>query len=228
MTTKRQVKKLIAPIMTRNPDIAMIENDLGLQFVLRPLAHINRGFMIWPTGRADRPHCHWYLGYTFSKRNGPYSPFLFDFYTRDAATMYWSHPDHHDAVAEALETDVLPQLRSVETIDQILNFPPANDVMHKGRLEQPKHMLRLLVALGRFQAAAAIVESVRNGTADLTQGWNEAVRADLLDDLWPLVETRDLGALANLMHGWERQFVETNGMAAIYEQMPFPFESGTC
>ncbi len=223
MTTKKQVKTLIAPIMARNPDIAMVENEFGLQFVLKPLAHINRGFMIWRTGRADRPHYHWYLGYTFSTRNGPYSPLLFDFYTRDAPTMYWSHPHHQEAVAEALETNVLPQLRSVDTIDKILSFPPANHFMYKGRLEHPKHMLRFRIALGQFQAAEDIVESIRNGTADLWPGWNDSLQAELLE-VWPLVESRDLSALASLLHGWERQFVERNGMKDIYQQEPFPFE----
>jgi hypothetical protein len=224
MTTKRQIKTLLAPLLARHPDVAQVENSFGLQFVLKPLGHINRGFMVWPTGDADRPHYHWYLGYTFSPENGPYGPFVFDFYTREAETMAWSHPRHREALIEALETDILPQLRSVDSIERILSFPPANHFRWKGWLQHPKHLLRFRIALGQFDAAEAIVEAIRDGTADIHPGWSPAIQAELLGELWPLVETRNLIALAALLHDWERQFVELNGMRDIYEKMPFPFE----
>lgn len=226
MTTKKQIKHLLAPILERHTDIAAIESRMGLQCFITPLTHVNRGFMIWRTSMPDAPNYHWYLGYTFSPRAMPYGPHIEDFPIREAKTMRWSHPDHLRAFSETLESEVLPQLRQIDSLDKLVAVGRERASMLNWWWDHPIHRIRLQVAAGQFEAAGVTAREILAENRRESRYWNERLYSEIIEQLWPRVEQSDYPAIAALLHDWERQYVELNALGSIYEKTTFPFEVG--
>lgn len=224
MTTKREIRALMKSILARYSDIAVVNGKMGLQFVLKPVTHVNRGFMLWPTSSRDRAHHHWYLAYTFFPRSFGYGPFVADMFFDDPKEAYWSHPRYREAFAETLERKILPRLRATASVNEILAFDWGDDFKNKGWAGYPVHRLRMLIAAGRFDEAASEARSILGPRRSDDRDWYHPADVESTRQLWALVEARDLPAVAAILHGWERDYVERNGMAEIYEKTPFAFE----
>lgn len=227
MTTKKQVKTLLAPLLEKHADIAAVESRMGLQFILKPLGHVNRGFMIWRTSMPDSPNYHWYLGYTFSPRVMPYGPHIEDFQVHPSETLRWSHPRQQSAFTEMLESEVLPLLRSIDSIEKLIAVGRERASVHNWWWDHPVHRVRLQVAAGQFEGAAATIREMLAENRRETRHWNKQLYSEITEQLWPCVEQKDYSAVAALLHDWERQYVELNGLGAIYEKTNFPFEDGS-
>src|SRR5262245_46958702 len=113
MTTIRQVKQLVAPLIERNPDLTLV----GRLMFVKPLRHVIRGIFIDRSGSA--------------KLFVPYWVAIFLFEHRDSMTLSWSerirpsekglwdisNPEMLPALRKRIEEVALPIVRSIETLD---------------------------------------------------------------------------------------------------------------
>lgn len=225
MTTKKQIRGLFEAVVERHPDLTIIKAEYGDKIVLRPINHLIRGFYILRSAYADYPDHFWSIGYTFYPRGSSQGGVCgTQFVTPNIKEIYWSHPRHQDAVIEVFEAEILPVLRSVDTIGKMLSLRHPMEVRWNDLLASPLHKLRLHAALGDFRTAAeAILEMKANGPHYLP-AWSEESFRESIEQLWPLIEAEDRAGTAALLHRWEEEFIIRNGLESIYERTPFPLE----
>ena len=224
MTTHKQMKTLFVAVRQRWPELALVKPWM---VVLKPVGRIIRGVMMDRTSNADRANQDWFVGCTCSASR--FLPIAYGrFQPADFATSYWSHPRHQETFIELIGDEILPLLKSVETIEDLLAFRHPQDMWWRGAVEDGIIRMSLYAALGRFDVVED--EAQKIVAIDPTgQFWRKRpayVRA--LDELWPLTRSGDAQAVAALLHDWARQFVDAYGLQAVYEQQPFCFESDGC
>jgi hypothetical protein len=117
-----------------------------------------------------------------------------------------------------------PILRSMDAIDKLSIPPPSKEFWWNNCFSHPIHRLRLQIASGQFEAARQTVQAILAVNRRETRDWSEQIYIEMIEQLWPRVEAGDLRGVAALLHDWESQFVEDNGLRALYEKTPFPFE----
>ena len=133
MTTKRQILSLYRPLLERHSDLALIQAKFGPLVVLKPIHHLIRGFRVQRTAYSDYPEYHWDVGFTFWHKASVYGVAGTNFVTPDIKTMYWSHPHHEAAFIDSIETEILPILRSVGTIQALASRTPGQPDVPAGR-----------------------------------------------------------------------------------------------
>ena len=228
MTTKRQIWKLIKPLLARNPDlIAFDSKSRGVDIVLSPVRHIVRGINIHGSGHADLAQQIWFLGYTFGA--APKLITLGDqqIYTKNWEEVRWSHPWRQEAFIEIVENEVLPLLRRIETLEDYILFEPYLSAKWTGILTAPMTRLHVYAALGCFDQVAEAALLLKTCGHRWCYWWSEQTYVEALEQLLPLTQANDRAGVAALLHSWERRFAEHHGLQAIYEKTPFPFETAS-
>lgn len=224
MTTKKQIRGLFQAIVERHPDLTIIEAEYGDKIVLRPINHLLRGFYILRSAYADYPDHFWSIGYTFYPRGSSQGGICgTKFVTPDIKEIYWSHPRHQEAVIEVFEAEILPVLRSVDTIEKMLSLRHPMEVRWKHLFDLELHKARLHAALGNFETATEAIADMRLRGPHYPW-WGEENYYETMEQLWPLIQAEDRGGVAALLHQWEGDFVARNGLEDIYERTPFPLE----
>jgi hypothetical protein len=225
MTTKRQIKRLLRPVLERHPELFVIKSEFeGFNVMLGPVDHMVRGLTIRRSGIGDLPEHKWFFSYSFRAR-APLTQFGgVPFYAHDFQETKWSHPRHQDAFTEVLEDTILPLLKSIDTVERMTTLQHPNSLLwDSGLLE---HMNRIFInaALGRFELVDQAARELQALGYRETYFWSEKTYCEAMEVLWPLTQTGDKAAVAALLYDWERQFVELHGLQDIYEKKPFPFQ----
>jgi hypothetical protein len=228
MTTKRQIKKLLRPLLERHPELFAFESkSSGLYVMLTPLDHMVRGFAIRRSGIGDLPEHSWFFSYSFRARapltqfgGVPFNTHVFD-------EMWWSHPRHQDAYIEVIEDTILPLLHSIDTVERMVALKHPRSVLWDRGLQMDE-MNRIFInaALGRFDLVDRAARELKALGYRESFFWSEKTYREAMEELWPLTQAGDKAGVAALLHDWERQFIELHGLQAIYEKTPFPFEIG--
>ena len=224
MTTKRQILSLYRPLLERHSDLALIQAKFGPLVVLKPIHHLVRGFRVQRTAYSDYPEYHWDVGFTFWHKASVYGVAGTNFVTPDIKTMYWSHPHHEAAFIDSIETEILPILRSVGTIQALLSFSHPMEPRWRWRLELPVNQMCLQAALGDFAAVARASAEMRAKGPLQLPWWGEQTYGDMMEGLLPFCEAGDRAGVAALLHHWEDNFIATHGLQALHEKTPFPVE----
>jgi hypothetical protein len=206
MTTVAQVKQVVAPLLRRNPDLTVV----GRLVVVKPVHHILRGILI---GRSLDPKCfvpNWSAVFLFE----PDAHFHLFRGTRMRGIWDISVPDLAEKLAEAIEREALPILRSIVTIDDFVKF--ANGAW----VEDEKPYVD--VARGDFEAAQAMCDFLigLNGHYGIRQDECERV----VQSLCPLIVTHDRPALARVLHEHEAASVKRLKLDKLWQPTPFPIE----
>lgn len=228
MTTKRQIRTLLKPLLARHPELIAIDSKFnGIDVVLSPVRHIVRGFSIGSSGFADHPQQNWFLGYTFRAR-APLITLGDDrFYAETPDEARWSHPRRQAAFIESVENHVLPLLKRLDTIEDYIAYGPYLPAKWIGILTDPMTRVYVYAALGCFGFVAEAARLLRTAGYRRTPFWSEQTYIEVMEQLLPLTEANDRAGVAALLRDWERQFVEVHGLEDIYEKTAFPFENGS-
>ncbi|AMJ62005.1 hypothetical protein [Bosea sp. PAMC 26642] len=225
MTTKRQIKRLLRPLLERHPELFAIESKFeGVDLILTPITHMVRGVAIRRSGIGDIPDYQWFFSYSFRAR-APLTQFGgVPFLTSVFDEMRWSHPRQQDAFVEVIEETILPLLHSIDTVERMLALKHPASVLWDRGLQEVMNRIYINAALGRFDLVdEAARELLALGYRE-TYFWSETTYQEAMEELWPLTQAGDKAGVAALLHDWERQFVELHGLQTIYEKTPFPFE----
>lgn len=134
----------------------------------------------------------------------------------------WSQQGFVDTVFDALDRRILPMLRGVHDIDDMMQLE-GDYLEFMGWLnhDQPCQ-IAVLAAQGRFEDVLPIYETIKDWHLTKTDAWQP--RFERASRLGALVAAGDRAGVAALLHQWEEAFVARNRLEAIYEKTPFPFE----
>jgi hypothetical protein len=227
VTTRKQIMELAAPLLARNPDLALVKNII----VVRPVAHFLRFIFIERTGNADTCEPRWGAAILFSGLvNIPIGDTQLLYRPGPRGLWSWSDPTMFQSFARTVENEVLPKLRAVNTaqdyIDKVLSHAPDHPSsrwaptmlcsLAIGELEQARALLKQNPRIHGTDMSALFVQeldrlSIGLGTRLLERGER--------------LEQADRLKLAEHLHELEAVSVKNLGLEKVWARTPFPIES---
>jgi len=230
MSTITQVKKALKPLLERHQDLALIDRWL----IVTPVHHVVRGVIVDRTSSADLFEPKWAVMHLCEVRR---SIFLNWSSSQSPPRLYrrglgrgwhWSDPGAILDLADVIEREALPKLRSLTTIADLmdhLKIPDAFGTMPlAGRWET---QLVLNIALGNLGAARKpCAERVSKLTGDTYYFGDADDHATVrrLKELCARYQASDRQGLAALLHEWEETTVKNLKIEHLWERTPFPLE----
>ena len=222
MTTASQVKRALKPLLLRHPDLALVNRTI----VVKPVRHVLRGILIDRTGNVDRFTPKWFAVHLFEQLHFTPLSWGSEIHRRSPSLWRWSNPQDLPLLFEKIETEALPQLQTISTIDSFADFVSAHRFRHQ-LFEWPHRKVILDVAQGNLDSARTICARSINCRDEETYGRDEEDRAQLrrLKQLCSLLADDDRAGMAKLLHEWEAQTVRNLKIEHLWEPTPFPLET---
>lgn len=220
MTTVAQVRQVAQPLLKRNPDLVLV----GRLVVIKPVHHILHGVYI--DRSIDRLTFvpTWSVIFMFEPRK--------DFGYRWGARVCgpsggWNitDPDLPALMCEAIESEALPPMRSIKTLDDFVRFTSKERFpdTYLDLYEMSKVFVD--VARGDLKVARSICEYMATDEAQRRYLPDMQERYDrVTKELCPLIAANDRPGLAQLLHSYEAQSVKNLKLEKFWEPTPFPIE----
>lgn len=220
MTTAREVKKLVAPLLARHDDLVLH----GRFIIIKPIGHVLRSLFIDATGSKNRFSPMYHAFGMFEPDVGGLGCFGDRIGTGHKLDgWYLDAPHVSELLIEHIEAVALPSLRSIVSIRDYAEFAQ-NGPFYTAKLDfHVQCKLPVDIALGDLDAA-------QDSLIKLSQRrrWYENDKCveflDMIDALGPLVEARDRKGLAAWLHAREAETVRNRKLMPYWEPSPFPIE----
>jgi hypothetical protein len=218
MTTTKQVKQAVQPLLQRHSDLALA----GRFIFIKPVHHILRGVYIERAGdprafeptsttgmlalERDRVGLGWgdqYYGHVYGPGN-PYGP-------------NWdvTRPETVTYMLEMIEEIILPQIRSIQTFDDLFEFAS----IERSRIAHPKYFPQTMLTFALCRGDLAEARIILNKERKLQE-----YLAKISPTLYPALLTGDRLELARILHEWEANSVKLYKIEKIWERTPFALE----
>lgn len=225
MTTAAEVKRMVRPLLQRNPDLALV----GRMIYVKPVVHFARAVLIGRTSSANRFSPRWVVIHLFQVRRSftlNWGDHL-DELLPGMSGFYWptDAPGIAEGLCNAIEKQALPWLRTMSTLELYLAFVSQNLFRHhmydKGDAE-----IIVRVAQGFLGHARKLCVQQRERWSTDKPEYDDDTRADFrrLLELSALLEKDDRAGLASLLHSWEAETVKNFKIEHLWEPTPFPLE----
>lgn len=230
MTTKRQIKELVRPLLERNPDIVLVGHQT---LFFRPVGSVGRLVLIDRTGNADCCSVNWFLSEFFMPSAYSWDRLgrCHDLICRSAGFeggqgWYWSDPTIYTDIVTRVEADALATLRPLRTARECLEFARTRRATI-GYLDTHWHLFAH-IALGELDAARAMWAKSRGfyrpgRIMDEPFHQLEYDRLCLIDA--PLMAD-DRAGLAALLHRWEAENIVGSPLEPYWVVERLPLEVG--
>ncbi|MFG1426296.1 hypothetical protein [Roseixanthobacter glucoisosaccharinicivorans] len=219
MTTLREVKRLLSPLLDNNKNLALV----GRVVVIRPITHILKGIVIDRTSMADCFQvwlsqmllCGKYDYFTFNSDNPVYPP--------RGGLWLLSDPGISKTVCDRIEEVALPRLRALGS---------DLDYIRSQQEEDPYTLNRAAASYALFRIAEGNLDAARDliATSEFASYvWLPHLKRLGLDEkllaLGNKLSREDRLILANFLHEREAYSVEKLKLGKIWERTPFPLET---
>ncbi|MDC7784080.1 hypothetical protein PQJ75_05485 [Rhodoplanes sp. TEM] len=223
MTTIAQVRKVIAPLLERHSDLALV----GREIYIKPIHHFARVVLIDRMLDPDLFRPQWAVAHLFEARQFlPLSWGAWIHNTRSNTPGIWSihEPDVSAAMVEAIETQALPVLRGIVSLEDYLAFVSGHFFRHH-LFDWPHVKIIVDVARGDLDAARALRDANVDRFGD-DPAYDDEGRAKYrrIRELCARLEADDRPGLAALLHEWEAITVRNLKIETLWEPTPFPLE----
>jgi hypothetical protein len=219
MTTSRQVKQLLSPLLERHDDLAVI----GHWLIVRPVRHVLRGVILERTGDASRFRPRWAVTNLCEPQTS--FPVSWGAMIVGKGRWRWDNPTLQNDLFHAIEEQALPSLRSIQTLDDFVAFTSSRERFPLTYFYG--YLLRkvgLDIARGDLEAAKSVCAKLATGHTK----WSMPLLRDdfirVTETLCPLLARNDVRALAKLLHEWEAITVQNLKVADLWDRTPFPLE----
>jgi hypothetical protein len=225
MTTAAEVKRMVRPLLERNPDLALV----GRMIYVKPVRHFARAVLIGRTSSANRFSPRWTVIHLFQVRRiftlnwgdhlDELLPGLHGFnWPTDA-------PGIVEGLCQAIEKQALPWLRTMSTLELYLAFVSQNLYRHH-LYDNGTAQIIVWVACGYLEAARKICEKNLEAWSKDQPHYDDEDRAKFcrLRELCALLLKDDRVGLAELLHTWEAETVKNFKIEHLWERTPFPLE----
>jgi len=137
----------------------------------------------------------------------------------------WDDPSLQAALFAAIEEQALPQLRTINTLDDFVAL--ASDRKRFSLTAFDGYLLRKVgvdIARGDLAAASATCAVLASGRTRWSMPLMRAEFDRITGTLRPLLAAKDQAGMARLLHEWEAYTVDKLKLRDIWEPTPFPLE----
>lgn len=223
MTTANQVKKLVKPLLARNPDLALV----GRTILIKPVRHLLRGIVVDSTRSANIFAPHRAAIFLFEPKTTFSLSWGKTLYRHRSKELWdFDDPDMPAEFLEKMESEALPILRRIETLNDFVAYTRDRALSQNTIDQHPLSRVFIEIALGRFDLARKTCADQDDAQS---REWFNLLAPDdyqlVMDVVRPLVVAEDRPALARLLHEWEAASVKALKLEAHWEPSPFPFEA---
>ncbi len=220
MTTARQIKALVAPLLARHDDLVLVDRCV----VITPIHHLIRGITIDRTGESSRCRPIWGISALIEEHE--FFPLGFGdrLYRSGPSGLWpWSDPGLPKALVEAAESQALPRLRAASDFRDYIAIAFPNEPT---RRMYSAAYVRYLFAAGDIDKARDILASDERAAGYWAPHLRRlGIRERLMERGDPLV-AEDRTQLAAFLHESEGRTVEKLKIGHLWERTPFPLEEG--
>jgi hypothetical protein len=228
MTTSAQIKKLVQPLLERNPELVIS----GRFVFFRQVNHILRGVYIdrysykrgfrpfWTIGLLVQPSPNNIYGYALGQ----------EIYPAPLDHWYINNPNIEEKFADRIEEIVLPRLKSVQTIEDYLNITikevyPTVTIEKNPVEKSPVKKIYVDLALGNLEEAENLFEMFSEQPDYWAKSFfKEGHFAELMNIVRPMVQAQDKVGIAVKLHEWEAYSVKQLKLEKYWQASPFPIE----
>ena len=220
MTTRRQVEKLVKPLLARHSDLALV----GRMLIVRPVRHIHRVMAINSSSSADWFHPEWLIThYCVPRKQIPFY-FMERLRPERGIRWLWNEPAMPEAFYDVFENQALPLLRNVVTFDDLLSLkskearePPLWDYV---TLQE----LTVHLARGDLDSARKICRLITEHPVDWSAPQWNGIHEAIIEPLCSRLRRDDFDGLTNLLRDWEFSTVQALKLDKLWEPTQFPLE----
>jgi hypothetical protein len=218
MTTVRQVKKAMQPLLKRNPDLALV----GRFVVIKPVHHILRGIYIDASSVAWQFIPIWSINFLF----GPSVAFdrIWGRQVYPSGKVLWrgDDPATYKELSDEIEQNVLPLLRQVQSIDDFAAFNSKE--RFNGQQLELFDYLKIYVDIARGDFNSALKASKHMKTTGRHSSDVPNIFNEITNTLHPMLVANDRSGLAQILREWEQGQIKHRKLEHLWEPTPFTFE----
>ncbi len=219
MTTLRQVKRLLAPLVERHDDLVLV----GHWLMLKPVRHLLRGVVIDRRGEAGRFMPRWAVANLCEPQRS--FPITWGEMIRRLGSWAWADPLLQAQLFAAIEEQALPLLRAIQTLDDFFAFASSRERFPGRPFDAfPLRSIGVDVARGDLDRARATCAKLSTGGTMWSAPEMHEEFARITGTLCPLLAAGDRPGMARLLHEWEAYTVDMLKLGDIWEKTPFPIE----
>lgn len=248
MTTGAEIKRWTRPLVEARGDVQL----RGRVLYLTPVRHVLRGIFFLGSSDKTYPRPRWFLGVPFA----PQSELLGGLWSAELPILHSTDEGFSERLIELLAEPIDQVLQPVSSIEAFYELTLHDRHTEAGTgfwaLEKyPVYYAPVLAALGRFDAAAAVVERTvaaseprllkllaegralvakrKNsvvGRLTITEASRDLTMLEELKRLAELARTADRTAIAALLRDWEMSTAKRWGIEDLWQSSPFPLEDG--
>lgn len=226
MTTARQIKALVAPLLERNPDLVLADH-CTLRF--QPTGHVAREIFIDRTSVPDLFKLHWFLSEPFDPANRRGEAYgrcssAIDRSEPRVRGWVWSDPTMAEDFVISCEREAIPVPRPLDTDRKRLEF--ARDRPESQPYYPPEWRLVNAIALGNLDDARAIWTGIAAyyAAGHVFANPNFQLPYDRIRRVGEPLMADDRRALIDLLYAWETENTVGNKRASLRTPGPFPIE----
>lgn len=217
MTTARQVRRLVRPLLKRHPDLALVASH---SLWLTPVTHVAKVIHIGRTSSAHYCDPKWWLLPLFLPNTNPMKRVGFccvDIYppTDDSKSLdlwFWDNPIMSSELLARIEK-AIRLMRTLDDLRSCRSFTEAHMNYTWGKTFNEN--LVYDIAMGNLSLARCWWQKVKTSYPRLCERIHE-IGPPLMDD--------DRTALAAVLHRWERENVAGTAVEPFWTPTPFPLE----
>jgi hypothetical protein len=222
MTTSAQIKKLVQPLLERNPELVIS----GRFVFFRQVNHILRGIYVDRYSYKEGFRPVWTLSSLFRPTEQLSISIGEQIYPAPEDYWYINKPNIDEKFADRMEELALPRLEAYKTIEKFSNIKyniMPNNTMTLER--SPVRKIYVDLALGNFQEAENLFEMFSQHPDywikyfHTLQHYNE-----MINEVRPMVRAHDKAIIAAKLHEWEAYSVKQLKLEKYWHPSPFPIE----
>lgn len=229
MTTLREVKRMLTPLLARHADLALV----GRWLVMTPVRHHLRAVLVDRTGSADLMNPRWLVYGLYDPRLVPFLNWGQLIYRPERGGRLWKTHDRDVSrdLCEEIERVALPILRPIESLGSFVAMIRKGVLQADGKtlswaLHHPDDKLYVAVALGDIVEARRLCKTYFDRERKpMPKDADVTVRKLVgIERIKRLLADDDRAGLATALHEWEAETIRNMKLEAYWQPSPFPIE----
>lgn len=220
MTTVSQVRKAVAPLLQRNLDLALV----GRVIVVKPVRHVLRGVCIGRSLDADLFVPAWFVMSMFKPNDYVALNWGDRIYRPDPGRWDVNDAQASPRMCAEIERVALPLLRTIRTIDDLMQFPSRKISSNKCFYLDRREKIYFDVACGNVKSARKLCALLAEQASTAEVDWQREDNDKIVKSLGPLLAANDRAGLAQALRDCEAYSAKKLKLEKLWEPTPFPLE----
>lgn len=217
MTTQRQIKRFVAPLLKRHLDLMYRTYWL----YLGPIRHVVRLVTIQGSSSAAYALTDASVDFSFNNSNAAWGWPV----GRPGEVLVWDDPAIHPVVRDRIE-EALDRMRPLTTLDAFESFASQDRAFYTSPLHGYRDcQLRIDIALGRLDKALVECRELLKLSGNAPESYFGIMYRRVAEPALPLLESGDVAGLVELLRQWQKRYITARSLETIFEPTTFPLEA---